>query len=137
MDIRTKLRRLLFEAAVTAQQTLELARAVDDWYFFRLDRGVRLHPQERIEKMREKSLQELRVELKEPEQLADALELLRTTADGLRVEYLLRYLASSKAFTKLTEVEIAWLKRVSRSAAAASIILCGKHPDIEAESCTQ
>jgi hypothetical protein len=48
----------------------------------------------------------------------------------------LRYLASSKAFTKLTEVEIAWLKRVSRSAAAASIILCGKHPDIEAESRT-
>ncbi len=140
VDIRTKLRQLLFEAAVTAQQTLELTKRLDAHYpYFRglsLDKIEKpFQEKKKREKMREK-IQELCVELKEPEQLADALELLRTTADGLRVGYLLRYLASSKAFTKLTAVELVWLKRVSRSAAAANIILCGKHPHIEAESYT-
>jgi hypothetical protein len=91
-DIRTKLRQLLFEAAVSAQQTLELTIRLDVC----ADYGTKKR------EIREK-IRELCMELIEPEQVDDALVLLRTTADGLRVGYLLRYLASSKAFTKLTE----------------------------------
>jgi hypothetical protein len=126
VDRNTKFRRLLFEAAVAAQQILELTKRLDTYYDVYYEKPVR-------EKMRDE-LQKLYMEL--TEQLGDTLELL-TTADGLRIRYLLRFLASSKTFTKLASAaELVWLKQVSRSAAVSNIIICGKYPYIEAESHT-
>jgi hypothetical protein len=151
VDINSEFRRLLFEAAVTAQQMMELAVTLRmpleafekslTRYTSRFSIGYFKKKKQEKTKERRKiirdKIQEFYMELTKPEQLADALEFLRTSADGLLVKFLVRHLlASSKTFTTLTSAELLWLKQVARSVAAANVILCGEYTHIELESHT-